>query len=68
VFLLPLMVVAMVAAHVLLVRRHGVVPPFQIATRTPGAAGGTPETIASTPGDPAAAPADEPPSAEAAPS
>jgi len=68
VFLLPLMVVALVAAHVLLVRRHGVVPPFQIATRTPGAAGGTPETIASTPGDPAAAPADEPPSAEAAPS
>jgi len=31
VLLLPLAVMALVAAHVLLVRRHGVVPPFEIA-------------------------------------
>jgi quinol-cytochrome oxidoreductase complex cytochrome b subunit len=30
VFLLPVLVVALVAAHVLLVRKHGVVPPFQL--------------------------------------
>ena len=30
VFLLPLAVVALVAAHVLLVRKHGIVPPFQL--------------------------------------
>jgi ubiquinol-cytochrome c reductase cytochrome b subunit len=46
VFLLPLAVVGLVAAHVLLVRRHGVVPPFELdrpalATRPPQA-GGTP--------------------------
>jgi len=29
VFLLPLAVVALVAAHILLVRKHGIVPPFQ---------------------------------------
>ena len=34
VLLLPVAVVALVAAHVLLVRRHGVVPPFQISQRT----------------------------------
>jgi ubiquinol-cytochrome c reductase cytochrome b subunit len=42
VFLLPLIVVGLVAAHVLLVRRHGVVPPFELdrpalATRSPQA-------------------------------
>jgi quinol-cytochrome oxidoreductase complex cytochrome b subunit len=37
VLLLPLAVVALVAAHVLLVRRHGVVPPFDIAPGAPGA-------------------------------
>jgi ubiquinol-cytochrome c reductase cytochrome b subunit len=31
VFLLPLAVVAIVIAHVLLVRRHGIVPPFQLS-------------------------------------
>jgi ubiquinol-cytochrome c reductase cytochrome b subunit len=30
VFLLPLAVVGLVAAHVLLVRRHGIVPPFRL--------------------------------------
>jgi len=31
VFLLPLAVVALVAAHILLVRKHGIVPPFPLA-------------------------------------
>jgi quinol-cytochrome oxidoreductase complex cytochrome b subunit len=31
VLLLPLAVVALVAAHILLVRKHGIVPPFQLA-------------------------------------
>ncbi len=31
IFLLPLAVVAIVAAHVLLVRKHGIVPPFALA-------------------------------------
>ncbi len=31
VFLLPLAVVAVVIAHVLLVRKHGIVPPFQLS-------------------------------------
>jgi quinol-cytochrome oxidoreductase complex cytochrome b subunit len=39
VFLLPLAVVALVIAHVLLVRRHGVVPPFQLAQQSAGATG-----------------------------
>jgi ubiquinol-cytochrome c reductase cytochrome b subunit len=39
VLLLPLAVVAIVVAHVLLVRRHGVVPPFAVETR--GAAADT---------------------------
>ena len=34
VFLLPLAVVALVVAHVLLVRRHGIVPPFELAKAT----------------------------------
>jgi quinol-cytochrome oxidoreductase complex cytochrome b subunit len=33
VYLLPLAVVAIVTAHVLLVRRHGIVPPFQLSGR-----------------------------------
>ncbi len=36
VLLLPAAVVAIVIAHVLLVRRHGVVPPFELAARTGG--------------------------------
>ena len=31
VLLLPLAVVAIVVAHILLVRKHGIVPPFQLA-------------------------------------
>ena len=34
VFLLPLAVVALVVAHILLVRKHGIVPPFKIADLT----------------------------------
>jgi ubiquinol-cytochrome c reductase cytochrome b subunit len=34
VLLLPMAVVALVVAHVLLVRRNGVVPPFEIARVT----------------------------------
>jgi len=37
VFLLPLAVTALVTAHVLLVRRHGVVPPFELGGRAGGA-------------------------------
>ena len=39
VFLLPLAVIGLVTAHVLLVRKHGIVPPFQLADveRRPGA-------------------------------
>jgi ubiquinol-cytochrome c reductase cytochrome b subunit len=33
VLLLPIAVVALVGAHVLLVRKHGVVPPFELARR-----------------------------------
>jgi len=33
VLLLPLAVVALVAAHILLVRKHGIVPPFQLSNR-----------------------------------
>jgi ubiquinol-cytochrome c reductase cytochrome b subunit len=33
IFLLPVAVVALVAAHVLLVRRHGIVPPFTLDDR-----------------------------------
>ena len=39
VFLLPVLVVAIVIAHVLLVRRYGVVPPFQLAVMSAGATG-----------------------------
>jgi quinol-cytochrome oxidoreductase complex cytochrome b subunit len=30
VFLLPLAVVGLVVAHILLVRKHGIVPPFHV--------------------------------------
>ncbi|HEY7877894.1 MAG TPA: cytochrome b N-terminal domain-containing protein [Gemmatimonadaceae bacterium] len=39
VFLLPLAVVAIVIAHVLLVRKHGIVPPFPLADRAQPMAG-----------------------------
>jgi ubiquinol-cytochrome c reductase cytochrome b subunit len=51
VLLLPMAVVGLVAAHVLLVRRHGVVPPFDLEARLarvtaaePGAPGPPPST------------------------
>jgi ubiquinol-cytochrome c reductase cytochrome b subunit len=44
VLLLPLAVVALVAAHILLVRKHGIVPPFDLSARvdTSGLASGVP--------------------------
>jgi ubiquinol-cytochrome c reductase cytochrome b subunit len=39
ILLLPAAVVALVVAHVLLVRRHGVVPPFALKDRAAGAGG-----------------------------
>jgi quinol-cytochrome oxidoreductase complex cytochrome b subunit len=38
VLLLPIAVVGVVVAHILLVRRHGVVPPFEVQRRIPAAA------------------------------
>jgi ubiquinol-cytochrome c reductase cytochrome b subunit len=49
VLLLPLAVVAIVAAHILLVRKHGIVPPFQLSDQ-----GGLPSS--SPPTDPAPQP------------
>jgi hypothetical protein len=43
VLLLPVAVVVLVAAHVLLVRRNGVVPPFELEKKLPGAASAAPE-------------------------
>jgi quinol-cytochrome oxidoreductase complex cytochrome b subunit len=37
VLLLPIAVVLLVGAHVLLVRRNGVVPPFELEQRVPAA-------------------------------
>jgi ubiquinol-cytochrome c reductase cytochrome b subunit len=67
ILLLPAAVVVLVIAHVLLVRKHGVVPPFELSEKLAaagGAAGGTVATTAppaapevsapsSTDGDPA---------------
>ena len=47
VFLLPLAVVAIVGGHLLLVRKHGVVPPFEDQLLAAVAAG---SSVASTPG------------------
>jgi quinol-cytochrome oxidoreductase complex cytochrome b subunit len=44
VLLLPVAVVLLVAAHVLLVRRNGVVPPFELEKKLPAAASAAPET------------------------
>ena len=44
VFLLPLVVVAVVAAHILLVRKHGIVPPFRLAELTAAPASGADST------------------------
>ena len=48
VLLLPLAVVALVVAHVLLVRKHGIVPPFQL----PDAASTQPASSAESAPDP----------------
>ena len=53
VFLLPVIVVGLVIAHVLLVRQHGVVPPFQLAGVSAGA---TSATGAAVTGDATGAP------------
>jgi hypothetical protein len=49
VFLLPLAVVGLVVAHVLLVRRHGVVPPFELdrpaLAKRSSQTGGTPPAV-----------------------
>src|ERR1700726_2072869 len=44
VLLLPVAVVLLVGAHVLLVRRNGVVPPFELEKKLPAAASAAPET------------------------
>lgn len=50
VFLLPLAVVALVAAHVLLVRHHGIVPPFELDDqRFKAVTAGGPASTNSTP-------------------
>ncbi len=63
VLLLPVAVVALVAAHVLLVRRHGVVPPFALEDRA------APSEAASAEREPALAAVERPSSpADGAPS
>jgi len=42
VLLLPLAVVALVAAHIILVRKHGIVPPFNLSKSVAPATNGTP--------------------------
>jgi ubiquinol-cytochrome c reductase cytochrome b subunit len=64
VLLFPVAVVALVAGHVLLVRRHGVVPPFELAERAPAAPAGS----ASPPGPASGAPPPAGPPSEAPPS
>jgi ubiquinol-cytochrome c reductase cytochrome b subunit len=52
VWLLPLAVVGLVAAHVLLVRNHGVVPPFEIDTKKAAIAAASPDGGGSSPPPP----------------
>jgi ubiquinol-cytochrome c reductase cytochrome b subunit len=52
VLLLPLAVVALVVAHVLLVRKHGIVPPFELSAAAVEPASGSKPT--SAPGSEAA--------------
>ena len=49
VLLLPVAVIALVAAHVLLVRRHGVVPPFELDKRAAALSGARPDADAPAP-------------------
>ena len=52
VILLPLAVVALVVWHVLLVRRHGVVPPYPAKAATPAAPSPPPQAAPSESGAP----------------
>ena len=67
VFLLPVAVVALVVAHVLLVRRHGIVPPFALDQSERVVVAGAPDGAGAAPAagaeaqTPAAAPAAETP-------
>jgi ubiquinol-cytochrome c reductase cytochrome b subunit len=53
ILILPIAVVALVSGHVLLVRRNGVVPPFELesklAATQPAAAPAAPETAGAAP-------------------
>jgi ubiquinol-cytochrome c reductase cytochrome b subunit len=52
VLLLPVAVVALVVAHVLLVRKHGVVPPFELdRARAEAGAGGSAQAAADVPAE-----------------
>ncbi|HEV3318815.1 MAG TPA: cytochrome b N-terminal domain-containing protein [Solirubrobacteraceae bacterium] len=57
VLLLPMAVIALVAAHVLLVRRHGVVPPFSIDDRKAALASSSAAGASSTTAPPNGSPA-----------
>jgi ubiquinol-cytochrome c reductase cytochrome b subunit len=52
ILLLPIAVVALVSAHVLLVRRNGVVPPFEIDTKKAAIAAASPDGGGSPPPPP----------------
>jgi quinol-cytochrome oxidoreductase complex cytochrome b subunit len=70
VFLLPLAVVALVIAHVLLVRRHGIVPPFPMskaAVATDSIGEPSPVPVPAPPSAPAAEDRSEPMAARDAP-
>jgi quinol---cytochrome c reductase cytochrome b subunit, bacillus type len=58
VFLLPVLVVALVGAHVLLVRHHGIVPPFEVDDDRFKSLASRPAAVPST-GDAAPAASDE---------
>jgi ubiquinol-cytochrome c reductase cytochrome b subunit len=45
VLLLPAAVVAIVIAHILLVRKHGVVPPFNVSTTASGSGDGSAPSV-----------------------
>jgi ubiquinol-cytochrome c reductase cytochrome b subunit len=64
IFLLPVLVVAIVVAHVLLVRRHGIVPPFILDERKRILAAAATDGAGAAP--PAGAEAERPVAAEAA--
>ena len=57
IFLLPVAVVALVVAHILLVRKHGIVPPFTLEERTRFLAAAATDGAAETPATREAEPA-----------